>query len=298
MLRRAFEKTLAAAVQALTGVWPARSEERAAVLMYHNVCTLPVAAAGVFQHVLPHQFAEQMCLLRRLDCRVVSLRRLAEMLWSGRPLPPRCVAITFDDGYRGLLGAWEHLERHGYPATVFLATAFIGRPAFRWLDGLGAPAQAVAPLSWEEVAELARRGADFGSHTVSHRPLEPLREGELRQELEESRRELEKRLGRRIVLFSAPFAWPEEEEFGERLSGLLRQARYLAAVTTAVGRVGRWDDLLALPRLPVSAADSLADFEAKLAGAYDWLRPVQRAYKRWLKPRLVPAARLARPTPQ
>lgn len=298
MLRRLSERCLAAVAGAALRSVPWGREERAAVLMYHGVCRLPAWAADLYQHVLPHQFAEQMRLLRDNGWRVLSLERLVELAVAGRPLPPRSVALTFDDGYRSLLEAWPHIERAGFPATIFLATGYIGRASFGWLEGEWGNSEAAAPLSWAQVRELAGRGADFGSHTVSHRPLGPLPEAELHRELTDSRHDIEWRLERRVSLFSAPFAWPEEESFRVRLAELLRQAGYVGAVTTALGRVCRGAEVMALPRLPINAHDTLATFEAKLEGAYDWLRPVQRAYKRWLKPLRPAALRLARQTPQ
>ncbi len=142
------------------------------------------------------------------------------------------------------------------------------------------------------MSELARRGADFGSHRVHHFPLDFLDEAELLAELAVSREAIEGHLGRRVRLFSVPFACPETAAFRQRLTRLLRRTGYRAAVTTAIGRVGRGADAMFLPRLPVNAQDTLAVFEAKLEGAYDWLRPLQRGYKLWLK--RAPARRFSR----
>jgi peptidoglycan/xylan/chitin deacetylase (PgdA/CDA1 family) len=267
------------------GVLPRRrGAGRPAVLMYHNVCPLPVEEAGFYQHVLPSQFADQMLFLRRGGWRVVSLMHLVDLLQAGRPLPPRTVAITFDDGYHDLLAAWPHLARRGYPATIFLTTGYVGKRSFCWLERYGEEVSGIRPLSWSEVDDLARQGAEFGSHTVSHMPAELLDDRQLLAELTRSKADIEERLGCPVSLFSLPFACPEGEGAWARLAALLARAGYSGAVTTAIGRLGPGADVMSLPRLPMSAYDSLATFEAKIEGAYDWLRPVQRAYKLWLKP--------------
>ena len=294
MLRGSPERAFAYVARAALRASPWQGAGRPAVLMYHNVCHLPVEEASFYQHVLPHQFAEQMALLKRRGYRVVPLEPLVAMVEAGRPLPARTVAITFDDGYRDLMEVWPHLERLGYVATLFLATGYIGRPGFDWLEsgGRGA-APATAPLSWVQVRELARRGADLGSHTVSHLPLEAMDEDGLLAELTRSREDIEWRTGRQVRLFSIPFACCEEQGFRRRLARLLRRAGYSGAVTSAIGRLRPGADVMALPRLPVNAKDTLVTFEAKLEGAYDWLRPLQRAYKLWLKPLRLREARPA-----
>jgi len=49
----------------------------------------------------------------------------------------RCVALTFDDAYRGVLElALPLLERFAAPATVFVATAYAREGARYWWDRL------------------------------------------------------------------------------------------------------------------------------------------------------------------
>jgi peptidoglycan/xylan/chitin deacetylase (PgdA/CDA1 family) len=58
-------------------------------------------------------------------------------LARGRPLPPRAVAITFDDGYRdNLTLAVPVLERLGIPATIFLVPQFLSGHSHAWWERL------------------------------------------------------------------------------------------------------------------------------------------------------------------
>jgi peptidoglycan/xylan/chitin deacetylase (PgdA/CDA1 family) len=68
--------------------------------------------------------------------RVLPLEDLVERLQRGG-LPRNALAITFDDGYRdNLTHAAPILSRLGLPATIFLATGFIGTAEVPWVDRL------------------------------------------------------------------------------------------------------------------------------------------------------------------
>ena len=70
------------------------------------------------------RFDEQMSLLRD-HCQPLSLEEAVAGLTSGS-LPPRAVAVTFDDGYADNAAvALPILQRHGIRATFFVAPGFL-----------------------------------------------------------------------------------------------------------------------------------------------------------------------------
>jgi peptidoglycan/xylan/chitin deacetylase (PgdA/CDA1 family) len=72
--------------------------------------------------VSPEQFSEQMAYLRRTGT-VLPLEELCRANAAGA-LPPRAVAVTFDDGYQDVLQeGLPILLGAGIPATVFATTA-------------------------------------------------------------------------------------------------------------------------------------------------------------------------------
>jgi peptidoglycan/xylan/chitin deacetylase (PgdA/CDA1 family) len=103
----------------------------AILLAYHRVAN--AAPDGDEECVTPGHFEEQMDALSR-SAQVLSLSRLVRHLKEGS-LPPRSVAVTFDDGYAdNLYLAKPILEKYQVPGTVFVCGGYWGRQF--WWDEL------------------------------------------------------------------------------------------------------------------------------------------------------------------
>ncbi len=100
---------------------PGGARAKLAILMYHRVLPQPDALTG---EIDAHAFDRQLAALR--ECfNVLPLAESVERLRRGS-LPPRAVAITFDDGYADNVEvALPALQRHRLHATFFIATGFL-----------------------------------------------------------------------------------------------------------------------------------------------------------------------------
>ena len=107
----------------------ARTLGGALILGYHRISNLEADFYEV--GVSPEKFAEQMEALRQY-ARPISLSKLVWSLKHNNALPPKAVAITFDDGYAdNLYVAKPILEKYDIPATVFVCTGYAGQ-VFWW----------------------------------------------------------------------------------------------------------------------------------------------------------------------
>jgi peptidoglycan/xylan/chitin deacetylase (PgdA/CDA1 family) len=234
------------------------------VLMYHKVNDIPRNPVTV----PPALFDEQMAALREFGYTVVSLERVLEHYLGGAPLQARSVLITFDDGYRDNLdNAVPILQRHGYPAVVFVPIGYLDtmRP-LPHEERLAESGLVNRTLFWDELAELEAGGVRVESHGIGHRPLAELEVDEAAREITLSKLRLEDRLGRRVRAFA--FVKGSELDYHPVHLSLLRQAGYEMAFTSVSGSNGRSTDPLQLHRYNVEPYP-MRTFELVLAGACD-----------------------------
>ncbi|HEV8374752.1 MAG TPA: polysaccharide deacetylase family protein [Candidatus Polarisedimenticolia bacterium] len=237
---------------------------------------------------------------------------------KGRKPPEKCVCITFDDGYAdNYLHAFPLLRQHRLPATIFLATGFLGgkRGRFWWdevcrwraagttsveLEGMGRrevgtlaqrdrlleelkhlpidmivervraassrlglaadPKAREEFLDWDQVREMQREGISFGAHTVSHCLLPRETSERRRQEIRQSRAEIESQTNRPCSLFCYPNgAWDEETRREVITAG------YEGAMATFPRDVLTGRDLYRLPRKIVNLRSDMTVFRFKLS---------------------------------
>ena len=114
--------------------WPSRIT----TLCYHGVIpkTLQHCDHGFYTTVSATEFRRQLEWLGR-RFHVVSCAQIREHFLEARPLPPRPLLITFDDGYwNNFALAAPALRDYGFPATFFLSTNYIGSGDLFWFDDL------------------------------------------------------------------------------------------------------------------------------------------------------------------
>jgi peptidoglycan/xylan/chitin deacetylase (PgdA/CDA1 family) len=110
---------------------------------------------------------QQLRFLRRTT-NVVPLAGALRALGAGEPLPPRGVAITFDDGYRDNLElAVPLLERLALPATFFLVPGILSGMTMPWWEVVAWAFTRTSrdSVTWEgeklSLAQAASRRASF-----------------------------------------------------------------------------------------------------------------------------------------
>jgi peptidoglycan/xylan/chitin deacetylase (PgdA/CDA1 family)/SAM-dependent methyltransferase len=136
-----------------------------AVLLYHRVAHAEPDAYGLV--VTPELFRRQMERLAAV-CNVLPLAELVERARRD-DLPPRAVAVTFDDGYLdNLTNASPVLVELGLPATFFVTGEGLGGREF-WWDVLERTLLSEVPAAGELVIALRGERHAFAVATRSER---------------------------------------------------------------------------------------------------------------------------------
>lgn len=108
-------------------------------------------------------------------------------------------------------------------------------------------------LSWDQIRSLSSHPlGTIGAHTVSHRNLARLDEGEARREIRDAIRIIESEIGVKPLHMAYPYGYAAA--VGQREVTLAREAGFVSAVTTRHGvlRQGHANHLQALPRISVN----------------------------------------------
>ncbi|MBV9580864.1 MAG: glycosyltransferase [Chloroflexi bacterium] len=221
------------------------------ILLYH---AFGRAGEPASRFVVPGRgFTRQMAWLRRKRYRVISLQDWLDCREQGRLPPERAVVITIDDGYADFLDvAYPVLRRNGFSVTLFVVSGAVGR-SNDWDRGGALGGRAL--LSWDALEALGRDGVSYGAHSRTHRALPALGEAEVRDEVDSSRTELEKRLGAQVGAFAYPFGAADET-----CSSLVQAAGFRAACGIHPGGNDAGTPAYALRRTEIYGTDSLLRF--------------------------------------
>jgi peptidoglycan/xylan/chitin deacetylase (PgdA/CDA1 family) len=173
-------------------------------------------------------------------------------------------AVTFDDGFRGVLeNAIPELERLKIPATIFAIA-----------DRLGTTVPWERTDSCAAIDELKRLSGNYfiiGSHSLTHPLLTALDVTAAQDEIRESRIELERKLGLQIRLFCFPYG-----AHNERLARYCKEVGY-QRVFTCVPRAAFSDpEEFVTGRVMIDPTDWPLEFHLKIVGAYRWISLLKR----------------------
>ena len=203
----------------------------------------------------PRRFARQIERLAAAGWRTLTLAELEQCVRGSRAVGPRELAITFDDGYRGLRDhAFPVLAGVGYTAICAVITDFAGR-LNRWDVAYGG--RRFAHLAWRDIGYWQGRGIEFISHTATHPRLTWLSDTAVAAEFARSRQALG---GAQTISYPFGAAGPRERR-------LARSEGYTLGLTLATPWGG---DSLAVPRLPVYSWSTPTPGVGPLAGV-EWL---------------------------
>ena len=182
------------------------------ILQYHHVADDTPAVTSIS----PAQFRKHLQLLEDEGMQVVSLPDAIAALKNGQQLPPRSVAITFDDAYGSIYqNAFPMLAKRNWPFTIFVNPG----PVDRGLPDI---------ISWDQLREMQASGATIANHTMEHpylieRPQGMSLEQWMKQEVVQADERIQAEMGTSYRFLAYPYG-----EYSLEIADWLAQHDYTA----------------------------------------------------------------------
>lgn len=264
-----------------------RLRSRALILAYHRVRGTDAQNGDVWSNgfelgMSAARFEEQMRFIRE-EMHPVPLAELAERIRANEPLPPRAIAVTFDDGYRdNYLHAFPILARYHIPATIFVATGMVETGRMYWWD------QVFAMVRETKESALDLRALPYPDHWSAdgHRAVMPLGSQQEKDEASEAVGERMRwlppaRLPETLTALRAALCVSDPEPLGSSLLLTWKQIREMHdrgiaidAHTHSHRNLGLLSDAEVEEELRTSKAILEQRLDASIAGlAYPWGLP-------------------------
>ena len=129
-------------------------------------------------------------------------------------------------------------------------------------------------LSLSELHQLAEAGMCIGEHTLSHPMLSQSTREDAWKEIFESKRNLEDALGQEVWALAYPFG--DSSSVTSRELQMAERAGFKSAFLNTSGGIESQTPKFALPRLHVTGAMSMAEFDAHISGFHRSMRELVR----------------------
>ncbi len=211
------------------------------VLMYHYVGDLP-DDADVYRVDLTVQtdvFRSHMAYLQDNGYTTISLYDIDGALRTGKPLPPKPVVLTFDDGHLDhYVNVLPILQEFGFTGTFFVITGLADQNHPQY-------------MSWAQIQELAEAGMSVEPHSKTHISLSEQQHDRLVYEILGSMESVAAYVGETRTMFAYPAGRYDRDTLA-----VMEALPYRFAVTTQIGTTHSLDTRLETPRLRVSGDTS------------------------------------------
>lgn len=215
------------------------------VLLYHSVPRIPDNDRWSVSY---QEFKSHLRAIVESKRSPVTVGELAAALRGEQKLPPRAVAMTFDDVYDNTYAAVEQVCECSLNASIYVTTGKIGSESLAWHRRL-------------KQISIGLPSVELGAHSITHPRLDELSLPGILHEVSESKRQLEDFIGRGVESFAYPHgAYDARVRDAVVVSGFTSAA----AVKNALSHSN--DDPWAIARWTVQKTTSLSEIVEVLQG--------------------------------
>ena len=191
------------------------------VLMYHHVQPQNIATEKwqTALNVDTTVFESQMTYLTNSGYQTINLDQLAQALLNHQQLPPKSIALTFDDSYRDFYTfAFPIIKKYNLRANLFISTGLVENSDY---------------LTWSQLKEMVSSNQVFAyNHTWSHANMASVPQAKMESEVQTAQKQLVDYLGTNPKIFAYPYGTENST-----IINVLRENGFIAALSTIPGQV-------------------------------------------------------------
>ncbi|MBI2621970.1 MAG: polysaccharide deacetylase family protein [Candidatus Levybacteria bacterium] len=188
---------------------------------------------------------------------------------GGQRVEKPSVVLTFDDGYKDALKVVPLIKEYQIPAVIFILSDRKNANR-KELDNK------TKLLSTEEIKQLVKEGWTIGCHSATHADFTSLSPSQIKKEIIDSKKSIEKEIGIKIKYFAYP-----KGVLSDEIIKAVKKAGYIAAFGVWPGNVERGSNKWNIPRIVIDASHSLVDFPAIYSPSVLFLRRITDPLKIW-----------------
>jgi peptidoglycan/xylan/chitin deacetylase (PgdA/CDA1 family) len=214
------------------------------ILMYHHINTDTTCNS---LYVPKEEFVAQMNALKKAGYYTLNTQEAFRVLEKNEKPEKKIVWVTLDDGYKdNYKNAFPILRKNQQKATINLITN---------------PAYTKNKLTLKQIKKMKKFNIDFQSHTVSHLNLDELTDEQIKTELIDSKKKIDKELNQNTQMICYPAG-----HYDDRVTQVAAKAGYKIGLTTINGWATKSDGMFELPRVRVSPGMSGESLVAACGG--------------------------------
>lgn len=220
-----------------------RRKNHISVLSYHSV------SKNNFRFSIDPGVVKKQILYLKKHYQFITEEDLLAYLRGKKQINQPSILLTFDDGYKDIMTLREFFAKQNIQPTLFV----LSNPKNANWKQIGPKREF---LNKKDIATLLKDGWSIQCHSATHANLAEVSMAEIKKEVLESKKSLEKLLGIKIK----HFAYPR----GKYTSSVLQQvkgAKYVLGFTMDDGFITRSSNPYLLPRIGVDRTHSFAEFK-------------------------------------
>ena len=237
------------------------------VIMYHRIIKENDVKGVHGIYVSEDVFDKQMKYLKDNGYQTITFEDIKNGEWRNRfNKGNKWIMLTFDDGYKDNYEvAFPILKKYGFKSTIYL----LGEVKYnKWdVDNPKNPEEKFILMDDKEILEMQEYGIEFGGHTLTHPMLAKLDLEDAKREITESRKILNKKLGKEMNCFAYPYG-----NLNEEVKKIVKEVGYKFAVATDSGDISYSKDLFQIRRIAIFSKNNMFNFKRKVSGKYNFIK--------------------------